>query len=210
MKYDGKGRVDRFKGRLVAQGYSQKYGIDYDETFSPVARFSSIRTLLAFAVQRGMLIYQMDVVTAFLNGDLKEEIFMQQPPGYVELGKEELVCKLKKLLYGLKQSPRCWNEKLCNHLKSLGFKESGADPCVFIRQGKKIDIIAVYVDDLILIAETSEEMQLLKKNLSSRFKMKDMGQIHYCLGVNVELDENSQQINLGQKQYLINYSRSMD
>ena len=95
----------------------------------------------------------MDVVTAFLNGDLKEEIFMQQPPGYVEPGKEELVCKLKKSLYGLKQSPRCWNEKLCNHLKSLGFKESGADPCVFIRQGKKIEIIAVYVDDLILIAE---------------------------------------------------------
>ena len=152
VKYDGKGQVERFKGRLVALGYSQKYGIDYDETFSPVARFSSIRTLLAFAVEMGMQIHQMDVVTAFLNGDLKEEIYMQQPSGYTQPGKEELVCKLKKSLYGLKQSPRCWNEKLCEHLKSLGFKESAADPCVFIRQKEELQIIAVYVDDLILLA----------------------------------------------------------
>ena len=86
-----------FKGRLVAQGYSQKYGIDYDEVFSPVARFSSVRTLLAFAVERKMLIHQMDVVTAFLNGDLKEEIYMRQPPGYVIPGKEKQVCRLKKI-----------------------------------------------------------------------------------------------------------------
>ena len=92
---------------------------------------------LAFAVEMGMQIHQMDVVTAFVNGDLKEEIYMQQPSGYTEPGKEELVCKLKKSLYGLKQLPRCWNEKLCEHLKSLGFKESAADPCVFIRQKKR-------------------------------------------------------------------------
>ena len=128
MKYDSNGQVERFKGRLVAQGYSQKYGIDYDETFSPVTRFSSICTLLAFAVEMGMQIHQMDVVTAFLNGDLKEEIYMQQPSGYIQPDKNGLVCKLKKSLYGLKQSPRCWNEKLCEHLKSLGFKESVADP----------------------------------------------------------------------------------
>ena len=102
VKYDSNGQVERFKGRLVAQGYSQKYGIDYDETFSPVARFSSIRTLLAFAVEMGMQIHQMDVVTAFLNGNLKEEIYMQQPSGYMQPDKNELVCKLKKSLYGLK------------------------------------------------------------------------------------------------------------
>ena len=159
VKYDSEGRVERFKGRLVAQGYSQKYGIDYDEKFSPVARYSSIRTLLAIAVEMGMQIHQMDVVTAFLNGDLKEEIYMQQPPGYTQVGKENLVCKLEKSLYGLKQAPRCWNEKLCEHLKSLNFKVSTADPCVFIRQQKELQIIAVYVDDLILLTKTSEEMQ---------------------------------------------------
>ncbi len=204
VKYDGKGKIERFKGRLVAQGYSQKYGIDYDETFSPVARYSSIRTLLAFAIEMGMQIHQMDVVTAFLNGDLKEEIYMQQPPGYIQPGNENLVCKLKKSLYGLKQSPRCWNEKLCQHLKSLGFKESAADPCVFIRQQKKeLQIIAVYVDDLILVAKSSEEMKQLKDDLSSRFKMKDLGKLHYCLGISVNLNESTNTICLDQSRYLL-------
>ena len=203
VKYDGKGQVERFKGRLVALGYSQKYGIDYDETFSPVARFSSIRTLLAFAVEMGMQIHQMDVVTAFLNGDLKEKIYMQQPSGYTQPGKEELVCKLKKSLYGLKQSPRCWNEKLCEHLKSLGFKESAADPCVFIRQKEELQIIAVYVDDLTLLAKTSEEMQQLKDDLSHQFKMKDLGKLHYCLGISMNLDESTKTIRLNQSRYLL-------
>ena len=203
VKYDSEGRVERFKGRLVAQGYSQKYGIDYDETFSPVARYSSIRTLLAFAVEMGMQIHQMDVVTAFLNGDLKEEIYMQQPPGYTQVGKENLVCKLKKSLYGLKQAPRCWNEKLCEHLKSLNFKVSTADPCVFIRQQKELQIIAVYVDDLILLTKTSEEMHGLNTDLSSRFKMKDLGKLHYCLGISMNLNETTQTLRLSQSRYLL-------
>ena len=203
VKYDSNGQVERFKGRLVAQGYSQKYGIDYDNTFSPVARFSSIRTLLAFAVEMGMQIHQMDVVTAFLNGDLKEEIYMQQPSGYIQPDKNGLVCKLKKSLYGLKQSPRCWNEKLCEHLKSLGFKESVADPCIFVRQKKELQIIVVYVDDLILLSKSSEQMQQLKEDLSHRFKMKDLGKLHYCLGTSVTLDESSQTIRLNQSRYLV-------
>ena len=146
----------------------------------------------------------MDVVTAFLNGDLKEEIYMQQPPGCIQSGTEMLVCKLKKSLYGLKQSPRCWNEKLCEHLKSLEFKESAADPCVFIRQQEKeLQIIAVYVDDLILLTKTSEEMQHLKDDLSSRFKMKDLGKLHYCLGISVNLNESNNAIYLDQSRYLL-------
>jgi len=200
VKHDSEGQVERFKGRLVAKGYSQKYKIDYDETFSPVVRFSSIRTLLAYAVQRGMIIHQMDVVTAFLNGELNEEIYMQQPPGYIQSGKERLVCKLKKSLYGLKQSPRCWNATFREYLNSVGFKESSADPCVFIRKGKYLSIIAVYVDDLILITETPDEMYNIKSALASRFKMKDMGQLHYCLGVNIVVEGSK--IKLSQKQYI--------
>ena len=134
VKYDKDGRVERFKGRLVAKGYAQQYGIDYEETFSPVVRFSSIRTLLAFAVQHNLLIHQMDVVSAFLNGKLQEDIYMQQPEGYVQAGNEQLVCKLKRSLYGLKQSPRCWNAVLNDYLKSIGFEQSGADPCVYIKR----------------------------------------------------------------------------
>ena len=127
VKHQSNGRVERFKGRLVAKGYAQKYGIDYDETFSPVVRFSSIRTLLAFAVQNGMLIHQMDVETAFLNGNLDEEIYMDQPEGYGIPGKEHLVCKLKKSLYGLKQfqdvgvqsSRNIWNQTSLNRAQQI-------------------------------------------------------------------------------------------
>ena len=144
----------------------------------------------------------MDVVSAFLNGELKEEIYMKQPPGYVQSGKENLVCKLRKSIYGLKQSPRCWNQKLCDHLKSLGFKESGADSCVFVKiKSSTLKIIAVYVDDLILIAKSLSEIQQMKDSLSKTFKMKDMGQLCYCLGINFELTELG--ISLCQKQYLI-------
>jgi len=202
VKHDSEGRVERFKGRLVAKGYSQKYGIDYDETFSPVVRFSSIRILLAFAVQKGMLVHQMDVVTAFLNGELSEEIYMQQPPGYVQLGQEDLVCKLKKSLYGLKQSSRCWNMTFREYMKSIGFKESSADSCIFIRKNNVLSIVAIYVDDLILITETVEEMQQIKSSLASRFMMKDMGQLHYCLGINININEKGQQLQLCQKQYI--------
>ena len=132
VKYDGNGKVNCFKGRLVAQEFSQRHGVDYEEIFSPVVHFPSIRTLLAFAAKKKLHVHQMDVVSTFLNGELKEEIYMKQPPGYVQSGKENLVCKLRKSIYGLKQSPHCWNQKLCDHLKSLGVKGSGADSCVFV------------------------------------------------------------------------------
>ncbi len=185
----------------MAKGFLQKYGIDYDETFSPVVRFSSICALLAYGVSRQMLIHQMDVVTAFLNGTLDEEIYMQQPEGYVEPGKEELVCRLKKSLYGLKQSPRCWNNAFKEFMLSLGFVQSDADLCVFIRVlNDKLAIVTVHVDDLILLTETEEEMIDLKTNLANHFKMKDMGILHYCLGVSVTIKDGVLQIS--QEQYI--------
>ena len=202
VKYTSSGEIERFKGRLVAKGYAQKHGIDFDETFSPVVRFSSVRALLAFGVQKDMLIHQMDVVTAFLNGELSEEIYMQQPNGYVITGKEHLVCKLKKSLYGLKQSPRCWYNAFHMYVESIGFQQSTADPCVYIRL-RDGTVVAVYVDDLIVLSKTIAEMQDVKKKLSERFKMKDMGKLHYCLGISISHDEENHCIFLQQKQYIL-------
>ena len=200
VKCNGKGKVERFKSRLVAKGYSQTQGIDFEETFAPVVRFSSIRSLLAFAVQKDMIVHQMDVVTAFLNGELDDEIYMQQPEGYKVSGKENLVCKLKKSLYGLKQAPRCWNRALKAFMTGVGFAESNADPCVFVRIDQHTTIAAVYVDDLILLADLKDAMTETKRLLSERFKMKDMGKLHYCLGINVVYGENT--CWLHQKQYI--------
>ena len=202
VKHDENGKIDRFKGRLVAKGFLQKFGVEFDETFSPVVRFTSIRALLAFAVSRNMFIHQMDVVTAFLNGTLEEDIYMEQPEGYVVAGKENLVCHLKKSLYGLKQSPRCWNKSFKEFMISLGFEQSTADPCVFIREvNDQLAIVAVHVDDLILLTETEQEMIKLKASLATRFKMKDMGKIHYCLGVNIKTMDGVLQ--MSQEQYIL-------
>ena len=129
LKVGANGSVERYKARLVAQGFSQKFGLDYDETFCPVVRFESIRTVIGLAVQNGLKMHQLDVATAFLNGELEEEVFMKQPEGFVAKGQEHLVCKLNRSIYGLKQSPRCWNSALDNHLNKMGFKQTTSDPC---------------------------------------------------------------------------------
>ena len=201
-KHDSDGRVSRFKACLVAQGYAQKYGIDYDEAFAPVVRFSSIRTLLAFAIQNNMVVHQMDVVTAFLNGKLDENIYMRQPEGYVQPGKEHLVCKLQKSLYGLKQSPRCWNIALREKLEKLGFAQISADPCIFVKKGETLVIIAVHVDDLIILAENDAEMEEIKKILKAEFKMTDLGELQYYVGVSVIQDKQNGRVWLHQKQYV--------
>ena len=147
-----------------------------------------------------MIVHQMDVVTAFLNGVLDEEIYMQQPDGYQVSGKENLVCRLKKSLYGLKQAPRCWNQALKEFMIQAGFVQSSADSCVFIRFNEHIVITAVYVDDLVLIADVIEVMLETKRLLSELFKMKDMGRLHYCLGVNIVFGHNC--VWLHQQQYI--------
>ena len=202
-KCTSEGKVERHKARLVAKGYTQKPGEDYDETFSPVVRYSSIRALLAFAVQNNMMIHQMDVVTAFLNGSLSEEIYMEQPPGYIKEGEENLVCKLKRSLYGLKQSSRCWNIVFKQYMESINFKQSTADPCIFVSSERaNLAIVAVYVDDLIIITETPETMKKIKDNLAMRFKMKDLGKLHYCLGISIEYDKDKGHLWMHQRQYI--------
>lgn len=116
--------MERYKARLVAQGCSQKYGIDYEEIFCPVVTSASIRTVITLAAQNDLKLHQMDITTAFPNGDLDEEVYIEQPDGFVKKGEEPLVCKLKRSIYGLKLSPRCWNQTLDAHLKKMGFVQS--------------------------------------------------------------------------------------
>ena len=202
-KHTSDGKVERYKARLVAKGYTQKPQEDYDETYSPVIRYSSIRTLLAFAVQNGMIIHQMDVVTAFLNGTINEEIYMEQPPGYIKKGEKDLVCKLNRSIYGLKQSSRCWNTVFKQYMKSINFIQSIADPCIFISgEEANLTIIAVYVDDLIIITKTPEAMKKIKESLAARFKMKDLGKLHYCLGISIQYDEEKGHLWMNQRQYI--------
>ena len=122
-----------------------------------------------------MMVHQMDVVTAFLNRTLDEEIYMEQPPGYIKKGEEHLVCKLKKSIYGLKQLPRCWNKVFNEYMTSICYDQCAADPCVLVRtEGTEITIIAVYVDDFIIIAKNPETMERIKDSLAEQFKMKDL------------------------------------
>ena len=152
IKSKADGSVERYKARLVAKGFTHTYGIDYQETFAPVAKINSIRVLLSLAVNLNWPLYQLDVKNAFLNGDLDEEVFMRLPPGFETKFGAEKVCKLKKSLYGLKQSPRAWFERFGKAVKRLGYDQSQADHTMFYRHSKegKITVLIIYVDDIIL------------------------------------------------------------
>ena len=163
LKHNSDGSIERYKAFLVAQGYSQSEGVDYQEVFSPVVRYRTIRSLLTVANIYDWEIHQMDVKTAFLQGDFEEEINMRQPDGYTDNDKPNHVCKLKKSIYGLKQAARCWNSASDSHLKSNGYKNSGADPCVCIiksvRQSNgRIDfvILAIWVADILMFSDNSD------------------------------------------------------
>ena len=145
---------ERYKARYVAKGYSQVADIDYQETFSPTARITSVRMLLQLAVQEDMTVHQMDVKTAYLNAPIDCEIFMEQPEGFVKMGGngEKLVCKLKRSLYGLKQSGHNWNKLLHEHLETNKFKQSYVDNCVYTRNDGKV-IVLVWVDDIMIAAK---------------------------------------------------------
>ena len=179
------GQVSSYKARLVARGFTQQYGLQYDETFSPVVRFESVRSLIALAVKNDMKIHQMDVSCAFLNGDLSETIYMSPPEG-IKLDHDNLVCKLNKAIYGLKQASKCWNNCIDTYLRKLGFRPSSSDSCLYVRvKDNVLCIIAVYVDDLIIASKCLDQINELKSSLSSNYRMKDLGELRYFLGVNV-------------------------
>ena len=203
IKRKADGSIDRYKARLVAKGYSQQAGIDYHETFAPVAKFTSIRLLLALAAQYDYEIHQMDVRTAFLNGDLDVDIYMAQPDGFVEQGRSHLVCHLKKSLYGLKQAGRAWYHKIHTALLSLHFTSLVSDTCVYVRRmDGHVIFVALYVDDLLLISDSLPTLATLKRDLSNRFEMADLGEVQYILGLQVTRDRARRTLSLSQAEYV--------
>jgi hypothetical protein len=190
IKRDSLGNIEKYKARLVAKGFSQVEGLDYDELFAPVVRFDSLRLLLAISAQFGWVPAQMDVTAAFLYPELPDELFMQLPEGQRQPGK---VARLRKCIYGLKQSPREWYTLLSTSLNKLGFKHSNFDPCVFIHNREQF-FIAVYVDDLSLFGPPGTLMDLVKTTLSKEFEMKDLGPLHWLLGLEIIFSNNGIEI----------------
>lgn len=202
-KYKPDGTVEKYKARLVILGYRQTYGVDYEHTFAPVAKMTTVRALLAVAALQNWDVVQMDVMNAFLHGDLFETVYMKMPQGYNHFGcrvvlnqgehcdnKTELVCKLKKSLYGLRQAPRNWFSKLSTTLKDLKYQQSLSDYSLFtLTTASSITVVLVYVDDLLLAGNNRQEIEHLKKMLSNTFKMKDLGDVRYFLGLEISRSE---------------------
>ncbi|UYV72131.1 hypothetical protein LAZ67_9001917 [Cordylochernes scorpioides] len=200
-KYSSDGSLERYKARLVAKGYSQKYGIDYEETFTPVVRHSTIRTVLALAVEYDLLVHQMDVQSAFLNGDVKEEIYITQPENFESKKYPRRVCKLKKAIYGLKQAGMTWHAKLDSVLKEMGLEQMKTDNCVYIKREEGVLLVAIYVDDLIIAAERKDTLISFKESMKKIFKIKDLGKINYCLGIRIQTEKDGS-ISIDQEKYI--------
>ena len=202
LKYNPDGSIARYKARLVARGFSQAYGLDYHETFSLVARLSSIRVLFSIALDQSWPLHQLDVSNAFLYGDLAEEVFMDQPPGYVAQGESSEVCLLKKAIYGLKQSPRAWFHKFSQLLFSYGFVSTISDPTVMRKPTPHgCVILAVYVDDIIITSSDDAEVAATKAYLAQHFVTRDLSPPRYFLGL--EIAYRPGQMSICQRKYVL-------
>ena len=200
-KIDADGNEVKKKARLVAKGCTQQQGIDYDETFAPVVRYTTLRFLFALAAKHELKIYQMDAVTAFLNGVLKEEIFMQQPEYFADGSSK--VCKLNKSIYGLKQSSRVWYEKLDSVLVAAGLNRSSVDQCVYFQhKADSMTFVTIYVDDLLIFTNDEHYWREVKSILMDNFKMKDIGLASSVLGLRITRDQVNKSIKIDQSQYI--------
>jgi len=200
LKKDEKGAVIKHRARLVARGFVQQEGIDCEDAFAPVARMESVRVLLALAAQEGWRVHHMDVKSAFLNGDLKEEVYVRQPPGFAVPGEEGKVYHLRKALYGLRQAPRAWNAMLDATLKEMGFQQSAHEAAMYRRGGwRSVLLVGVYVDDLVIAGADAEEVEEFKAAMKQRFNMSDLGLLSFYLGI--EVRQSASGISLSQAHY---------
>jgi hypothetical protein len=200
LKRNSEGEIVKHKARLVAKGYVQKQGVDFEEVFASVARLDTIRLILALAANRGWQVHHLDVKSAFLNGELEEEVYVCQPEGYVQKGKEKMVLKLSKALYGLRQAPRAWNIRLDKSLKKLGFSKCPSEAAVYKRgSGKDVVVLGVYVDDLVVTGESPVEIENFKKQMTCEFDMSDLGLLSFYLGI--EVDQQEDHITIKQSTY---------
>ena len=200
MKEDGE--IDKYKARLVAKGYKQEHGVDYTEVFAPVARHDTIRMVIALAAQNSWPIFQLDVKSAFLHGYLEEEVFIEQPSGYIKIGDEHKVYKLKKALYGLKQAPRDWYSRIEAYFLKVGFLKCPYEHSLFVKIGEfgKMLIVCLYVDDLIFTGNDRSIFSDFKKSMMDEFEMSDLGKMHYFLGFEVVQSDDG--IFVSQKKYV--------
>lgn len=186
IKRDTDGRVLKHKARIVAKGYVQKQGVDFEEIFAPVTRLETVRMLLALAANRGWEVHHLDVKTAFLNGEIMEEVYVAQPEGFIQKGREHLVYRLVKALYGLRQAPRAWYAKLSKCLEELGFERCPYEHAVYTKRSDgQVLIIAVYVDDLLITGTSVAAINNFKIQMNKKFEMSDLGKLSHYLGIEV-------------------------
>jgi hypothetical protein len=205
LKRDAAGQVVCYKARLVAQGFSQVPGIDYFDTYAPVAKLASIRTVLALAAREDWEIEQRYIKSAYLNGELNEDevIYMRQPPGYAVPGSEHLVWLLLKPIYGVKQAGSCWYQKLCRNLKAIGFERCEVDHAVSYRLNRAGRVIlVVHVDDITSAAQSKGILIEIKEKLRDTLELTDLGDVHWLLGIEVKRDREERTIALSQRSYI--------
>ncbi|KAJ3474089.1 hypothetical protein NLI96_g12655 [Meripilus lineatus] len=200
-KLGSDGQIEKYKARLVARGFTQVPGVDFTETFAPVTKFTSICTLLALAAIYDLKIHQMDVKSAFLNGELDEEIFMEPPPGFP--APKNMVWCLRKSLYSLKQASREWYKAIRAEFEALGFTQSHSDHSVFHKyEDGHLVIIAIYVDNMLLLSENLAAITKSKTELAAHYEMADMGEAHWILNMEIIWDCTDQTIELSQEQFI--------
>ena len=200
IKRNSNGSISKYKARLVAKGYVQRHGVDYEEVFAPVARIETIRLVIAIGASKGWEIHHLDVKTAFLHGELKEEVYVGQHEGFEVKGEEDKVYKLRKALYGLRQAPRAWNVKLNKILRDLGFTRCATEASLYRKEDTHgLLLVCVYVDDLLVTGTSLQCIVEFKREMAAKFEMSDLAMLTYYL--RIEVHQLAQGIVLTQDRY---------